>query len=325
MTQAVIQRIVDMVAETVATMALAGGEGPGGLSGIDQLLRARIAHHLAKAGAEPRAIAALFDVKSEVTVKRWLRESPMAPGSADLSMLLGLVEQQPGIGRDELLATFAEHAAGGDSMDRYRRARERGIALLAFLCRAGMLCEDKGEAGQNGASGELCYQVNGKNGANGDHPEDDAVLVHLHAHGPVTESMLASALGLPSGKVSKALERLGKLALAIRSGGFWYATEARQEGDTPASWEASTLDHLEAVFATVNARLRDYLPDGSRDTPPKGTGFETQEFCLAGREIRTLLDTLPTLAKALEKQQRERVDGPTLRLYFGQSISKVPR
>lgn len=304
-----IERTLDAVAESVALMGVLGNR-PVSLQGIGAYLERRVAAHLARMGLTQDQIAAFFEHRTNRTTRTWLSDEP-GLGKGEMDQVISHIEAAGTAAEPDVVHAFVTAEGPAMTDDQARRRKRRALDILGFLADAGVV-SSSGPAGRRVFTAVPVPPHHGL---------DATIWLYVHRHGPAMTEQVAHAMREPVETVTAALGRLQANGVVHRAGATWSAVYVMQP-DKPQDWHASVIDHLEAVLATVSARLRDYLAPGLRSTPAAGTGFDTLSFSLNGRDVHELVSIVLAFRERLHSELRDGADGRRLRVYLGQSFDE---
>jgi len=237
---AIIEAIVHELATLVAHLATAAGQRAP-LAGVGDRLFLDLVAELRAQGVGGKVIADMFGLalRSYQAKVRRLSESRSERGRTLWEAVLDHVRTEVRVRRADVLFRF-----------RYDdEATVRGV--LNDLVESELVY-------RTGRGDGTAYRI-AEAGLATDEPDDTLVLLAVNRHGPISTAALAGQVGLDAGALKSALERLAEAGRVQRDDvdgqAVWRCpTVILAPGD---GLGAAMLDHVQAMVATLCARLRE--------------------------------------------------------------------
>ncbi len=308
----ILETSVDAFARVFAHMALAGTV-PSSFGHVGAYFEWRIASHLESLGLEDEQIAGLFGHSAVRTVRGW-RKSPPSLEIGQPERLFERIEQDALALESDVIEDFVDLMAPNATEDGRTRWRTRGRHLLRLLVAVGAVAA-RGPAKDRRLSAVPVSPVRGL---------PSVLWLEVHLHGPIATEALARAVGEPVPVVKECITALAAQGRVHETDDGWDCGQVALDRDA-REWETAVPDHLSAVYATVTRHIQRFLPPGFVSEVPKGTGFDTYEFVLEGRDFNHLVGLARTFGETLDAQLGNKSHGDTLRVYLGQYFDRLPR
>ena len=296
--QVLIDALVQQVTVLIAQIATSGGlRSP--IAHIANQVFVELSRELAAQGVGRKVSADMFGMALRAYQRKLKRLSADA-GSREQTLwsaVLSVLEQHGPLERKALLERFA-------------RDDEPSVrAVLRDLCDAGLvLATGRGArtSYQNATSASEHRSARGEHGLAAERGLDELLWVFVHRGGPVSARALAERLRLPVLLVATRLQALAQQGRLETRDELYEAHDFVVPLGSSSGWEASVLDHVQAVVQTISQRLHGgpVVPRGGEPVGGSTYRFDVWEGHPHAAEVQAALERF----RAEQARLRDKVD-----------------